>query len=188
MTASDPAAAKRLLRSRLRRPPHVDPAVIDLKLPPGWPHPGRCVAAYWPTAHEPDLRPGLMALASTGTAVCLPRIHPNVHGLMDFVPWSLSATLRANRYGIAEPLASEVVDANAIGLMLIPGLAFGSDGVRLGSGAGYYDRYASRPGFGALKIGVCFSARVLVDLPCEAHDLRVDYLLTEQGLQQCAVG
>ena len=63
-------------------------------------------------------------------------------------------------------------------LMLVPGLAFTADGVRLGKGGGYYDRYlAAHP---CIRIGVCPSACLAGWLPAEAYDIPVDEVVTER--------
>lgn len=62
-------------------------------------------------------------------------------------------------------------------LILVPGLAFGKDGSRLGRGKGFYDRYLE--GFSGFKIGVCFSEQVFEGLPMESNDVFVDYVVTD---------
>ncbi|MBR6371581.1 MAG: 5-formyltetrahydrofolate cyclo-ligase [Victivallales bacterium] len=88
-------------------------------------------------------------------------------------------------YGIAEPLqdlprskAPHIFEGGAV--WLVPGLAFSRDGGRLGRGAGYYDRLLA--GTNAIKVGIAFSSRILEQIPCAEHDVRMDYLLTETGL------
>ena len=61
--------------------------------------------------------------------------------------------------------------------MVVPGVAFSADGVRLGRGKGYYDRYIAREGFRAYTIGVCYDCQMLGQLPCDEHDRRVDSVI-----------
>jgi 5-formyltetrahydrofolate cyclo-ligase len=66
-------------------------------------------------------------------------------------------------------------------VILVPGLAFGRNGSRLGRGAGFYDRFLSaHPN--ALRAGVAFSDQVLDSLPEDPHDQRMDILLTDAGM------
>ena len=58
--------------------------------------------------------------------------------------------------------------------MVVPGVAFASDGRRLGRGKGYYDRYLAREGFRAYTVAVCYSCQLRDDVPAEPHDKRVD--------------
>jgi len=102
--------------------------------------------------------------------------------------------LRVGAFGIREPetgcpfwMGETDRSVGSVGshgiLILVPGLAFGRDGSRLGRGKGYYDRLlASLRGF---RLGVCRDGQVLDIVPNEAHDARVDALLTPSGLFPC---
>lgn len=68
-------------------------------------------------------------------------------------------------------------------LFLVPGVAFYTDGVRLGRGKGYYDRYLEN--HNGLKIGLCFEFQILEELPQEDHDVLMDYLVTEKRVICC---
>jgi 5-formyltetrahydrofolate cyclo-ligase len=84
---------------------------------------------------------------------------------------------------VREPAAGDgcVVAPADVQLILVPGLAFTRDGHRLGRGGGFYDRYLSQLSAGTIKLGVCFDAQVVENLPAEAHDQRVDEVITETG-------
>jgi 5-formyltetrahydrofolate cyclo-ligase len=58
-----------------------------------------------------------------------------------------------------------------------PGLAFTETGMRMGQGAGFYDRFLEMACAGTLKIGVCFDFQVMKAIPREEHDVNVDLLL-----------
>nr|MBA3708914.1 5-formyltetrahydrofolate cyclo-ligase [Planctomycetota bacterium] len=78
--------------------------------------------------------------------------------------------LRAGAYGIREP-NPDLVPARELpagAAIIVPGIAFGSDGRRLGQGVGYYDRVlATHRG---LSVGVGYSCQRCDDLPLEPHD------------------
>ena len=64
---------------------------------------------------------------------------------------------------------------------IIPLLAFDSEGNRLGTGAGYYDRFlAAHPGM--KTIGVAFACQEMPDLPGESTDIRMDMIVTKSGI------
>ncbi|MBG07691.1 MAG: 5-formyltetrahydrofolate cyclo-ligase [Halobacteriovoraceae bacterium] len=65
-------------------------------------------------------------------------------------------------------------------LIIVPGLAFGENGSRLGRGKGFYDKYLEN--FSGLKIGVCFSEQVFEGLPMESNDVFVDYVVTDEKI------
>lgn len=88
---------------------------------------------------------------------------------------------RRGAHGIwVPPPAGRRVPASGLDLILVPGLAFGaSDGSRLGRGGGFYDRFLATPGVRARRIGVACEWQVSDRVPCEAHDIRVQELVTE---------
>ena len=65
-------------------------------------------------------------------------------------------------------------------IILVPGLAFGKDGSRLGRGKGFYDKFLE--GFSGFKIGVCFSEQIFEGLPMETQDVFVDYVVSDKGI------
>ena len=70
-------------------------------------------------------------------------------------------------------------DPRTLHAVVFPGLAFTSDGARLGQGGGHYDRFALRLDAGCLRIGVCFAEQLVDRLPTEPHDQRVDVVVTD---------
>ncbi len=91
-------------------------------------------------------------------------------------------SLTPGTLGIREPVSGlEETTLGSVDCVLVPGLAFSPlDGGRLGRGGGFYDRLLE--GFGGRRIGVAFGFQLVDEVPCEAHDIRVDALVTEQGL------
>ena len=69
---------------------------------------------------------------------------------------------------------------SALGLILVPALACDRQGYRLGYGGGYYDRYFAREGRGAFKIGICYDVQLIKTIPAEAHDARLDVIVTDK--------
>ncbi len=63
-------------------------------------------------------------------------------------------------------------------VMLIPGIAFDRLGHRLGRGKGFYDKYLSNKNI--IKIGICFHDQLLVEIPYEDHDVRMDYVVSSK--------
>lgn len=85
---------------------------------------------------EPDTARLLPALWARGKAVCLPRCLPG-HGLEARLVRPDSALI-PHPYGMLEPGEDcPLVGKDAIGLVLVPGLAFDPSGGRLGQGAAF---------------------------------------------------
>jgi 5-formyltetrahydrofolate cyclo-ligase len=89
-----------------------------------------------------------------------------------------------HRFGMLEPASDLPVVAPAdIDLVLVPGVAFDRQGGRVGFGGGFYDRFL--PTTPALRVGVT-SDRCLADaLPVDAHDQRVDWVVTPTHIYDC---
>ena len=90
--------------------------------------------------------------------------------------------LQPGLFGALEPPGT--TPAPAPDLILVPGLAFDRAGFRLGRGGGFYDRFlASLSEPRPVLCGVCFSCQILPAVPREPHDSRMDYLLSDKGLE-----
>ncbi|MGY2895188.1 5-formyltetrahydrofolate cyclo-ligase [Deinococcus sp. UYEF24] len=87
-----------------------------------------------------------------------------------------------SRFGARQPpRGTPEVSREEIGAVLLPGLAFDQKGWRLGYGGGFYDRLLQD--WPVLTIGVTARALWLPQLPHESHDLPVDFVATEMGVQ-----
>lgn len=115
----------------------------------------------------------LIELLSQTKRVVLPRVAGDD---MDFYPYSPSS-LKVGAFGIEEPQGSEPISPDEIDVIVVPGVAFTTDGKRCGRGKGYYDKYLSRSGFRAIKIGVCYAEQLAEDIPNEPHDIVMDYMI-----------
>ena len=94
--------------------------------------------------------------------------------------------LVTGKYGLKmpKPDSQVLVDGGSIDLVVVPGVAFDRAGNRLGMGAGYYDRFFSRTRH-SVRLGLAWECQVVTEAPCEPHDIRMQYLLTEAGLITC---
>ena len=139
----------------------------------------RTIVIFAPQSREPDVE--ILWAHATGRTIGYPRVEDNRLGLYAVAsPFDL----QSGQWGLREPAAdpARAVAPDAIDLILVPGVAFTRAGARLGRGGGFYDRLLSGLPSGACKIGVCFDAQVLAELPTEHHDQHVDFVATESGI------
>ncbi len=68
-----------------------------------------------------------------------------------------------------------------IDLIVLPGVAFDDNGIRLGYGLGCYDRALSEGGRSVL-VGLAYDFQVVAALPQEEHDVPVDFIVTERRI------
>jgi 5-formyltetrahydrofolate cyclo-ligase len=125
--------------------------------------------------------------------VYLPRV--DERNTMSFVRISdnWAAHLESGVRGIRQPFADygEPFDPEDGGSVVVvaPGLAFDSQGRRLGRGGGHYDRFLDTPRLaGALRIGVCWSMQVLREIPTDPHDVNMNWLTHERGVIHLPTG
>ncbi|HEY0295239.1 MAG TPA: 5-formyltetrahydrofolate cyclo-ligase [Bordetella sp.] len=139
------------------------------------------VAAFWPLAGEPDLRPLLAQWSDHGVQVCLPCVTGPGQPL-EFRNWTPAAPMAAGAYGIAEPAAGPACVPDVI---LVPTLGYTDRADRLGYGGGYYDRTLAaldEAGHGCIAIGIAWTeGRLPEDYEPAAHDRRLDAILTPDG-------
>jgi 5-formyltetrahydrofolate cyclo-ligase len=65
--------------------------------------------------------------------------------------------------------------------VMVPGVAFDRNGGRLGNGQGYYDRLLKTVRADAALIGVCFESQLVEQVVMDAHDVVMDYVITEKS-------
>lgn len=87
------------------------------------------------------------------------------------------------KFKIREPTSgTNLMDVGSLDLLVVPGVAFTSNGDRLGHGAGFYDNFLSeyRTRFAELPTtaGICFSEQLVDFIPMEPHDFRMDMILS----------
>ena len=123
------------------------------------------------------------ALVARGHPIVLPAIVTSGAAL-SFRPWREGDALFPNRHGIHEPPAH--LDGVVPQALLLPLLAFDETGARLGLGGGYYDRtLAELRGSGHIvAIGVAYAGQEVPKLPHDAHDQRLDGVVTENGFRK----
>lgn len=135
------------------------------------------VFAFFSDESEPDTRGIIKKALSKKKTVALPR--SNADGTLSFHCITGEADLESGRFkNIPEPrekLPKAFEDENS--LCLVPAVAFGRNGSRLGRGKGFYDRFLSS--FRGFSVGLCFESRLLEELPEEDNDRRVSAILTE---------
>lgn len=131
------------------------------------------MAVYEPLPSEPDVAEFTALMESEGSDVLVP--NPRFPGDADSPPF-------VTKGEELTPATSEV-----LGLIIVPALALGADGSRLGRGGGWYDRaiewVADHQTRRPLLVGVCFDGETHESgqIPTAPHDVRVDVVATDKG-------
>ena len=137
----------------------------------------KTIFAFWGVpGREPETSRLIGELVRRGKIAGLPRMLPEHR--MEVRRFDPDKPLVKAAFGISEPgedcplIAREDID-----LVLVPAVCYDRLGCRLGFGGGYYDRWLEN--FSGVKVGLCREAVLRDRVPTEAHDAKVDILLTE---------
>jgi 5-formyltetrahydrofolate cyclo-ligase len=142
---------------------------------------GAIVSGFSPIKTEFNPLPLMRKLFDAGARLALPKVVGRGNPLL-MREWKFGDPLVAGVWGIREP-APEAPEV-APDILLVPFAAFDRAGYRIGYGAGYYDitLAALRAKKKIVAVGLGFAAQEVEKVPVEAHDQRLDFILTEAGL------
>jgi 5-formyltetrahydrofolate cyclo-ligase len=145
---------------------------------------GDTVGAYVPVGSEPGSIELIDSLMRMGVRVLLPVARHDAAGIPMPLLWGeyRPGGLVEARFGLCEP-AEPWLPADAVAtaaLILVPALAVDRTGVRLGRGAGFYDRSLPLADAAARLIAVVRDEELVDRLPAEPHDVRMTHALTPQ--------
>lgn len=135
----------------------------------------RVVAAYMALPGEVDLQ-------ELFGRVDKEWVFPRVRGqnLNFYRVKNIDEEMQVGAFGIMEPRDGlEEVAVEEVDVFLCPGLGFDHKGGRVGRGKGFYDRVLSLARPDALKFGICFPFQLIGEVVMEAHDIRMDRVITE---------
>jgi 5-formyltetrahydrofolate cyclo-ligase len=147
-----------------------------------------------------------------GKRLILPRVNRHTNTLDLYLVEDMESQLAAGLWGIREPVierCKRLSDINEVEFVLLPGIAFSRDGARLGYGGGFYDKLLMKPL--AIRPGeqttlaksrvmahaphrfalatAAFGLQVVAQIPQEATDVRVEWIITEAETIDCnAIG
>ncbi len=135
---------------------------------------------------EIETLPMLDRALAGGLRVAVPRVDRGAHAIVPHEVREPATDLAPGHYGIPEPARTRpVVGLDAIDVVIVPGVAWGEDGYRVGYGGGYYDRFLLQAPQ-ARRIGLAFELQVLPAVVHGEHDLPVEVLVTEAKVRRFA--
>jgi 5-formyltetrahydrofolate cyclo-ligase len=139
---------------------------------------GAVVAGFWPIRDEIDPRPLMDRLRQKGHGLCLPVM---TGPSLIFRRLERGAELLPAGFGCLEP--GPQAEELRPDVLLMPLAGFDRQGNRIGYGRAFYDNaIADLEKTGPLLcIGLAFSVQEVDRVPVEAHDKRLNGILTENG-------
>ncbi|MCQ4118235.1 5-formyltetrahydrofolate cyclo-ligase [Rhodococcus tibetensis] len=139
---------------------------------------GSVACAYVPTALEPGSVDLLDALAGIVRRVLVPVTRGP--GPLFWSEYTGAGQLADAPYGLREPTGTVFgpEEIRSAGIVFVPALAVDRRGVRLGRGAGFYDRTLGLAAQDARLVTVVRDEELVAELPEDAHDVRMGWALT----------
>jgi len=149
-------------------------ATLDLQAP--------CVLGLcWPYRAEFDARPFAARMRACGVRSALPVVlGPGLP--LEFHHWWPGVAMDKGVYDIPVPRDTEVLLPD---VLLVPPVGIDALGYRLGYGGGYFDRTLAAMARKPVCIATAFDLSRIDSLDPQAHDVRMDFVVTETGIAQC---
>lgn len=119
---------------------------------------------------------------SEGKEVGIPYAKPKSREMV-FIKINDLDSLVKSTYGALEPVYDEkkILSCDHDTIIIVPGNVFDAEGYRIGYGGGYYDTYIEKNKSMA-NIGLCFEEQICEAVPREAHDRRLDMLISDRRM------
>ncbi|MGI6679323.1 MAG: 5-formyltetrahydrofolate cyclo-ligase [Dehalobacterium sp.] len=142
------------------------------------------VMLYLPFNNEVDVLPLIHHLWQKNKRVVIPVCEPNDISIIPSELRDLKEDLAPGTWGILEPKDDKMrpVAPKEIDCVIIPGVAFDKDCIRLGYGGGYYDRFLPRLIDQTPKIAVAFALQIAPFLTPDPYDIPMDMVVTEEEI------
>ena len=131
------------------------------------------IGCYFPIGSEVLTQDIMQELLGDGKDVCLPKVEDEnlifkkIQGIKD---------LEKGNYGIMEP-KENCPSIEDLDLVLVPTVAITRNGIRLGYGHGYYDRFLSSSK--AKTIAITYSKQIVKSIPFSEKDVKIDWIVSE---------
>ena len=155
--------------------PAIDQALTERLLHHPFYQEAKVIATYLSFPHEFQTQELIEQVLKDGKKVLIPKTYPKRR--MEFVVYNPQQLVKTS-FGLLEPQGElEVVEASQIDLIHVPGLAFTTEGCRIGYGGGYYDRYLEH--FSGHTLSTVYPCQIQDFIP-ENHDIPVQEVLIDE--------
>jgi len=131
------------------------------------------IGAYYPIGSEVLTQDILQEILSSGRELFLPKV---IEDEIEFRKITDFSCLEKGNFDIMEP-KDECPADNNLDLLLVPTVGISQDGVRLGYGHGFYDKFLSKNK--VETVSLIFEKQVIKKIPRSENDIIMNWILTE---------
>ncbi len=131
------------------------------------------IGAYYPIGSEVLTQDILQEILSSGRELFLPKV---IGDEIEFRKITDFSCLEKGSFDIMEP-KDDCPTGNNLDLLLVPTVGISQDGVRLGYGHGFYDKFLSKNQIETVSL--IFEKQVIKKIPRTEHDIIMNWILTE---------
>ena len=131
------------------------------------------IGAYYPIGSEVLTQDIMQEILSTGKELFLPKVVKDEIEFRKIIDFSC---LENGSFDIMEPNDDCLID-NKLDLILVPTIGISQEGVRLGYGQGFFDKFLSRNSIETISL--VFEKQVIKKIPRSDHDILMNWILTE---------
>lgn len=101
---------------------------------------------------------------------------------MKFYEYNNNTILEKTKFGVLEPVNSNLVSKESIDLLVVPGLVFNSNNYRVGYGGGFYDKYLSEYKGNTVSLVRHYQLIDDIDWNIENFDVKIDELILKESI------
>ncbi|MBT6966059.1 MAG: 5-formyltetrahydrofolate cyclo-ligase [Candidatus Thioglobus sp.] len=139
---------------------------------------GQKVALYLPNNGEIDPKYIENFLKNQGISTYLPILDDKS---LNFA--KIGENFRKNRFGIKEPISTDIINADQLDILFMPLVGFDKDKNRIGMGGGFYDRTLAfkkqqKMAKNPKLIGLAFDCQQVEQLEVQEWDVPLDVIIT----------
>ena len=139
----------------------------------------KVLMVYMPLGNETDTKDIIESAFRDGKQLVLPSTDSET-GIITPVIFNKDATFEKGGFAVYEPINPTIAHKSMIDTVIVPGIAFGEDGSRVGFGKGCYDMFLK--GMNVVRVGLCYEFQLCDSIPLDEHDIKMDFLVTEKGM------
>lgn len=139
----------------------------------------KCLMVYMPLGNEVDTKFIMQSAFADGKQLIFPVTDTESGEITPYYA-DENTEFKKGAFSVSEPQSGRKADIKKIDVVVVPGIAFDRKGSRVGFGKGCYDKFLRKTD--AVKVGICYDFQLCEEIEINDNDVKMDFLITENGL------